>query len=402
MTANVAIVDESDLSVTYTGTWITDGVPAEFKRTTKVSLVEGSTMSFKFEGTSIGVYATVAAINPPDATLVFVVDDSISGTYTPPANMTADVHHQELWTSPTLTDGNHTLFITQTQTQQLGVIFIDYFLFNTTSTAVDSYFVDDTDSRIQYSAGWNQVVDQADFGHTVHGSSAAGDSVSFQFEGRSISMWGAINNGSAGNVMNASLVIDGGSPVFFVPPIQTAAVTTNNLIFNSGELSDGTHTLVVTAENDHSVWLDYFLVEPATTTSSHSSLNIAVIVGAAVGGVVLFLAILAGAFFFMRRRKRRQLYPDLPLAPTRGITPFVQFVADANAALRTPFTSSHPYTPLPESDSASASTSNTSRRKGVAPTPQLQQSSIPPRKRPIAPAQAGPSTRTEAPPQYFE
>ncbi|KAF7341651.1 hypothetical protein MSAN_02063100 [Mycena sanguinolenta] len=299
MTANVAIVDESDSLVTYVGTWVTGGVPVEFKETTKVSPVQGSTASFTFEGTSIGVYATVAAVNPPDATVVFVVDNSISGTYTPPGNMTSDIHHQELWTSPTLADGTHTLVITQTQAQQAGVIFFDYFLLNTSSTAVKAYFVDDTDERIQYSAGWNQFASEADFGHSLHGSSAAGDSFSFQFEGKSISMWGAITNGSSDHAMNASMTIDGSPAVFFVPPIQTGAVTSNNLMFDSGELSNGTHTLVVTAENNYTVWLDYFLVAPATATTSspafsasgstshsHSSLNIAPIVGAAVGGTV--------------------------------------------------------------------------------------------------------------------
>src|SRR4051812_44458698 len=75
-----------------------------------------------------------------------------------------------------------------------------------------------------------------------------------------------MNNGSVGEVLNASIVIDGGPPTFFVPGVQPEAVTTNNLIFNSGDLSEGNHTLVVPAENDPTVWTDYFLFTPNPRT----------------------------------------------------------------------------------------------------------------------------------------
>ncbi|KAJ7757865.1 hypothetical protein B0H14DRAFT_2634818 [Mycena olivaceomarginata] len=53
-----------------------------------------------------------------------------------------------------------------------------------------------------------------------------------------------------------------GNRKYFPPPIQSEAVTTNNLIYDSGGLSDGNHTLVVTAQNDQAVWVDYFLITP--------------------------------------------------------------------------------------------------------------------------------------------
>jgi hypothetical protein len=113
------------------------------------------------------------------------------------------------------------------------------------------------------------------------------------------------------------MIIDGGPPLFFVPPIQSAAVMTNNLMFNSGDLSDGNHTLVVTAENEHTLWIDYILLTPSTPSAPASSgasptsltpsasMHTAAIVGTAVGAVVL-LAIVVAALFFLRRRKRRR------------------------------------------------------------------------------------------------
>ncbi|KAK6995825.1 hypothetical protein R3P38DRAFT_3371572 [Favolaschia claudopus] len=48
--------------------------------------------------------------------------------------------------------------------------------------------------------------------------------------------------------------------VLWVPPVT--AGRTNNLIFESGDLTPGTHELVVTATNDQPVWADYFLITP--------------------------------------------------------------------------------------------------------------------------------------------
>lgn len=140
------------------------------------------------------------------------------------------------------------------------------------------------------------------------------------FVGKSISFYGGINNGSVGEVLNASIVIDGGPPKFFVPGIQPEAVTTNNLIFNSGDLTDGNHTLVVTAQNDHTVWTDYFLVTPSTLAPgtfsapaaspsptfrpSQKSTLIGAIVGLVVGGLVV-IALAVAVILFWRRRHRR-------------------------------------------------------------------------------------------------
>ncbi|KAJ7342958.1 hypothetical protein DFH08DRAFT_650820, partial [Mycena albidolilacea] len=110
-------VDERDPLVHYVGSWTLTGAPLEFRGTTKFSNTAGSTASFSFEGTSIVVYGSVAAINPPKASMSFVVDNSVSGSYTPSGNMSADVHHQALWASPTMSNGSHTLVITQTAAQ---------------------------------------------------------------------------------------------------------------------------------------------------------------------------------------------------------------------------------------------------------------------------------------------
>jgi hypothetical protein len=55
---NLAIVDEQDPFVSYSGTWSTAGSPAEFSGTTKWSAIQGSTASFTFVGAFIPILCT--------------------------------------------------------------------------------------------------------------------------------------------------------------------------------------------------------------------------------------------------------------------------------------------------------------------------------------------------------
>ncbi|KAF7342219.1 hypothetical protein MVEN_01809800 [Mycena venus] len=255
MTTNAAIVDDRDPLIQYAGTWNGAGSSSEFYSTTTWSPKQGSTASLSFVGTSVTVYGSVGPSKPPGSSLAFAVDDSVTGTYTAPSGMTTAIHHEALWTSPTLSSGSHTLIITQTTAQTSGVIFLDYIMYNTTSTS-QPYFIDDRDSRITYTPAWVQEGSDEDFQHTCQKSLSAGDSFTLEFEGQSISFWG----GNTSPTQNASVEIDGGSPTFFGAP--TDATTTNNLLFHFDDLPAGKHTLAVTAQNGEPVWTDYFIVNP--------------------------------------------------------------------------------------------------------------------------------------------
>ncbi|KAF7336275.1 hypothetical protein MVEN_02175800 [Mycena venus] len=230
MTLNAAIVDDRDPLIHYEGTWNQAGSYAEFHSTTTWSPMQGSTATLSFTGTSITVYGSVAARNPPQSSLTFALDGSIAGTYTPPSDMAADIHHEALWTSPTVSSGSHTLVITQTTAETSGAIYLDYIMYDTTSTSLP-YFIDDRDPRITYTPAWTEEGSDEDFQHTCQRTSSTGDSFSLTFEGKSITFYG----GMTSMTMNASAVVDGGSPKFFGVP--EAATTTNNLLFDSGSTS---------------------------------------------------------------------------------------------------------------------------------------------------------------------
>ncbi|KAJ6571145.1 hypothetical protein B0H19DRAFT_936373, partial [Mycena capillaripes] len=134
MSPNTAIVDDRDPSIAYSSGWNNAGAFLEFQGTTKWASVQGSTATFTFVGTSsITVYGSVAA-NAPQASLSFTVDNPLTGSYSSPQDGSGQ-YHEALWSSPTMTDGSHTLVITQTSAQSSGVIYLDYLMYDTTSSS---------------------------------------------------------------------------------------------------------------------------------------------------------------------------------------------------------------------------------------------------------------------------
>ncbi|KAF8167041.1 hypothetical protein K438DRAFT_1616192 [Mycena galopus ATCC 62051] len=185
MASNVAIIDDADPRIIYSGGWNKAGAPTEFHGTTTWSSAGDSTATFAFSGTTITVYASVGDSSPGDVAMSFAIDGSTQGSYTPPSSFPAGgLYHQPLWTSSPLNDGPHTLLITQTAAQSSGQIYLDYLLYETTTDVVDAYFIDDRDSRITYSNAWEKIDGQQnDFGHTSQTAASVGASFSITFEG---------------------------------------------------------------------------------------------------------------------------------------------------------------------------------------------------------------------------
>ncbi|KAJ7055761.1 hypothetical protein C8F01DRAFT_1029869 [Mycena amicta] len=322
---NLAIVDDRDPLIQYTGSWANAGSAEEFKSTTRCSTIAGSTAALTFTGTSLDVYGTIPAnVDPSTGALSFVIDNSIQGSFQP-TTAASDLHHQSLWTSPALSSGSHTLVIT-TQTTTAGKcgVYLDYITFTTTSKDVPAYFIDDRDSRIAYQPAWVQEGSEQDFMGTSQKSPGAGSKLTLEFEGRGISFFGGINN----NASRASATLDGGAP-------QTFTASSNILFLNTpfytspSDLAAGNHTLVFTSETDAVVWADYFLVLPSLDSSPTSSgpttsiqtpsssatssipfsspshrNNTGIVVGSVIGAILILTCIAALLWFCIRNRRR--------------------------------------------------------------------------------------------------
>ncbi|KAJ7490753.1 hypothetical protein FB451DRAFT_1389518 [Mycena latifolia] len=326
------IVDDRDGQVQYHGLWEHhSGTAPEYQSTTSASATPGDSVTFTFEGTSIDVFGTAGPGN--GGTMKFSIDQSPNSSYTAPATEVA-LYHQLFWTSGLLSDGSHTLLITHMSLpgNQTGKIFLDYILYNTTSTAGKTLFVDDSDAHAEYSLGWNTTGGNGNFKQAAHLSTSAGSSVSLAFEGNFVSASGPVFFGTKGEGFNASVAIDGGSP----SPItqshlsQVGQTTFNNILFTTSNLAPGNHTIVVTALDNHPFGVDYFLFGGPTNTSGAitsappipsstqsappanfppsqnlRSSNVPAIIGGALGGLVFVALVVAGLFKFLRRRRGR-------------------------------------------------------------------------------------------------
>ncbi|KAJ7728577.1 hypothetical protein DFH07DRAFT_969802 [Mycena maculata] len=269
------IVDDHSPLVQYNppGGWLSEGSSIEYMRTTMSSMVLGSTATFKFNGTSIAVYGTVVGPNY-QTTMDFRVDRILAGFYGPAVTaVNTTTYHQLLWTSDVLVDGVHTLVITQNCSIQDRILFLDYFLYNTTSTSDETVFIDDDNPIVEYSAGWENLSLNEYFQHTAHVSSELECWVSLTFEGDFVALYGPVTVGSDGNSFNASVAIDRGSPGPVFSPAQELppGTTTYNQLLFSSLLSPGSHTVVVTNLDGTDLYVDYFLVRASSPTHATSA-----------------------------------------------------------------------------------------------------------------------------------
>ncbi|KAJ6544681.1 hypothetical protein DFH09DRAFT_34653 [Mycena vulgaris] len=214
--------------------------------------------------------------------MAFHVDQSPDIPYTAPATGSA-IKYQLLWTSDVLPEGPHTLFITITSSGTSHTsqnIFLDYFLYNTTSTAGKTLFLDDNDARVVYSSEWNASSSEGFFRNTVHVSKSPSSTVSLTFEGNYVSLYGPITYDEDGVGCTASAVIDGRPPVnmTIVHPSLARQTIANSQLFTSGALQPGSHTINITALDDRPFSVDYFIFEAqsnlATAATSSSSATI--------------------------------------------------------------------------------------------------------------------------------
>jgi hypothetical protein len=123
------------------------------------------------------------------ARMNFTIDNGgTSGSFdVPELTRSGPTHNKLFWASPALEGAAHTLSIIVDQDSNLDnqqTLFLDYFVYTTTSTGRKSVLVDDSDIRVTYSQDWDfQNDSDASLERTQHVSTSDGSWVSLTFEG---------------------------------------------------------------------------------------------------------------------------------------------------------------------------------------------------------------------------
>ncbi|KAF7334560.1 hypothetical protein MVEN_02285900 [Mycena venus] len=305
------------------------GQPQEFNRTTHEPLSPDESATLAFNGTSITVFGTVA--NKGKARMNFSIDGRPSGSFEVDEG-SAQGHNMRFWNASDLKDTLHNLSIIVDHDSLIRTsrtLFLDYFVYTTTSTAGKLVLIDDSDTALRYSkSGWHSQNDSdSSLERTQHFSDKGGSWVCLSFEGTQISLFGTGPTPSFATIDGSSSLVNLRSRDD--PP-------SDKQFFQSSTLSPGNHTLNITVGPQTAI--DYFLVttesDPPSTSLSSSSIGltdpaptgasklpagapqatgglktskplpIAAIVGGAVGGLALLLLVLVAVLMWRRRARR--------------------------------------------------------------------------------------------------
>ncbi|KAJ7903207.1 hypothetical protein B0H13DRAFT_1717337 [Mycena leptocephala] len=338
------LIDDADSAIQYGAGWAAadtsklDGLgnygPVH-AGTSHGTTTDGSTLSFKFSGTSIAVFGTIDIANTNGVvtpTWTCLVD----GVAIPEQDPTFQFpeNNWDLCEQSQLSAGAHTLTINVQTTGR--TFYIDYLLYTPTADVdLDGVVLEyrNTDASVSFQSGWQtwgvQNVTQSN-----------GASVALNFHGTAATLIGYIPIELPKNSTSASYAIDGGASTSFtlagLAQGGTTTVYTVPILQITG-LSPAVHKLVVTYNGDSShtpLPVGVFYVTNAVVTavdppppplsstliSFHTSTRtpISAIIGAIIGG--LLIALLAGGIFWCRKRRR---HLSAPRSDANTLNPFL-------------------------------------------------------------------------------
>ncbi|KIK83955.1 hypothetical protein PAXRUDRAFT_832016 [Paxillus rubicundulus Ve08.2h10] len=158
------IVDDRDPWITYTGDWFLGGESPEYQNTTHGTTTAGSSASFNFTGTSVGVYGTVGStqfyhVDVGSPISIYNLDHFPAVSFYAPALNSASYHYQ-FYISPPLNDTIHYLVITSVNMS--SVLWLDYLQYTPSS--------DSSSSNITTSSALNETSLAAIIGGTIGGA----------------------------------------------------------------------------------------------------------------------------------------------------------------------------------------------------------------------------------------
>jgi len=321
------LVDDQDSQIQYLCDSLKEHVAGSYYNKTWTTVTSDNCSNgwfdYTFYGTGIRVAASVAT---PGASYSVKIDD---GDFVPQSGNGA-------YDSTTLSDGKHTITYAIVSNGESLPAF-DYLAVtpgSSTPLEGQTLAVDDADDSIVYSGSWKtSPLIPLTFGHsnslydnTTHWSSTVGDSLKFQFEGSSISVFGIATNISSGGNITASYTLDGVSKVQGLPQGTLDSLPMVNLFH--ADVQPGIHTLIINITDiqaPRTLGIDLITYNASfnsisssstnafSTSKSNDGLNAGSKAGIAVGALAC-AALLASLFLFFGRRYIRNRNPKFPIS----------------------------------------------------------------------------------------
>ncbi|KAF9475211.1 hypothetical protein BDN70DRAFT_269569 [Pholiota conissans] len=270
------VVDDSDSSIQYGSSWSSQSSGSRDQLNsgpvfggTLHQTTTSTTFSTKFSGSDIVVYSSVDpvivnGVLQADPEWECIIDgnslglDKIDSAITTPQN-NIDICH-----SP-LTPGDHELVVKVTSKGS------PFWLDNIQYTPLPGADLSNTVQKVYKTDPDIEI--SSDFTTAAYGiavSQTPGATVTYKFTGTSVSWVGYIFGNYAKQSATATYSIDGGAPVTFALPTSQIFFG-NTVFFKTPNLSQGSHTLVVTYKGDGNsmpLALDYFFLTNGAGASS--------------------------------------------------------------------------------------------------------------------------------------
>ncbi|PPQ95027.1 hypothetical protein CVT25_000490 [Psilocybe cyanescens] len=268
----LSVLDDRDSSIDYSSGWSKAGSSLEFNRTTTWSVVSGSTAKVTFQGTSIGVYGTISAKQRRSVAPVseYSIDGGSQVEFTPTQAARAQ-YSQLFFQSPVMSDGAHTLIITN-KLASADPLFLDFmFVLNT--------------SPDSSATGALPTLSSA-----VPGSSTSSGSISSSTSASSSS-----SSSTSSSASSTSSTVSSTSST----SLNTITVTT----FESQ--SSSSPTGVADNANNNA---------GADDVGAAKKSNAGAIVGGVFAGIIVLAFLVFGFFYWNRRRQRRNSFMDYKTA----------------------------------------------------------------------------------------
>jgi len=224
----------------YGANWgVTSGVSDMYDGTANWSFVSGATTTFTFSGNQVALHA----VKDVDQGIMSVAVDGGSAVNVDDYSSTRNASGI-VWTSPILPTGTHTLTIVNTGTKNaassgnnIAIDRADVYQAQTTdetSTGTGS-------NEFNYSSGWGVTTGISDmYAGTATWNPNAGATASFTFTGNEAALH-AVQDVDQGRM---TVSVDGGTPTTVDDYSATRAG--NAIVWTSGSLATGTHTVSVT------------------------------------------------------------------------------------------------------------------------------------------------------------